>query len=104
MADIEHSDVTVVRSWHESGQNGRKFYCKQISMADTVVLTASTYPASAFGMREIVDASGFIDTTNDLPVHAVPDATGANLLLFDADTPAALNAVAVRGVVKGLPE
>ena len=102
MADIEHSDVTVIRSWYEAGQNGRRFYCKQISMDSATVVTAATYPASAFGMREIVDVGAFLDTENDLPVHATPDATGDNLLLFDADTPAALNAVGVRGVIKGL--
>jgi len=99
MADLAHADVEVLHSWREGGTNGLKFYCKRVRFT---YATATPAVAAAFGMREIVDASGAYDPGNTIPYIAAPDTAGAILIVWDpASAGAEVNAEEVVVVVKG---
>ena len=95
---------TVLGSWTEGGTTGKLLTCLQIS----IVLSSqgsetNPVPATALGLSQIVECSNFVKSDNSVIVVAVPDATGANLLLTaesSAGTPADQTGTFV-GVVKG---
>lgn len=113
MASLTSSSVTIDRAWTEGGVTGKELTARKV----TIVTLSSPgngsasnpIPASALSLSVIEQAGPFLNTTDTDIVLATPDATGANLLLFNMNgatdatrsDPADFISKTLKGVVKG---
>ena len=86
MAALAASAVTVVRAWTEGGSAGKD----RVGALLTLVLSgqgsvANAIPASALGFTKIESCGNLLDVTNTLVYPAVPDSTGANVLVINPE-------------------
>jgi hypothetical protein len=87
MASLTSASVTQVDAWSEGGTHGKK---RSVIRFTFTTLgspgngsAANPIPAAAFGLTKITEVGPLFNTTDTQLVIGVPDATGANLLLFN---------------------
>lgn len=82
MADLAASAVTILDSWTEGGNNGKKLNVYKCSATFTAMGTATNkLLATAFRLIQIERVSPFVADDNSLVIAAAPNVAGTLILL-----------------------
>lgn len=88
MANVAKSDVTILAHWTEGSVTGKRHAVLQVQVVlDGAGSGASSkkIPASAFGLREVLEVSTLVEDDNSTVYVAAPSFNGKEILIRGED-------------------